>query len=89
MLFALLKKWQNYAIFMLKVIILCPIMLTCAANINNNASVQNNRGIFCRGRCTVVAKVQRGQRTVRPTCSYDQTTGVTDCSGLDMLSRES
>ena len=33
MLFALLKKLQNYAIFMLKVIILCRIMLTYAANI--------------------------------------------------------
>ena len=32
MLFALLKKLQNYAIFMLKVIILCRIMLTYAAN---------------------------------------------------------
>ena len=72
MLFALLKKWQNYAIFMLKVIILCRIMLTYAANVHvyYDRSVQNNRGIFCRGRCTVVAKVQRGQRTVRP--SYDR-----------------
>ena len=25
-----------------------------------DGSVQNNKGIFCRGRCTVVAKVQRG-----------------------------
>ena len=32
-LFALLKKWQNYAIFMLKVIILCRIMLTYAPNV--------------------------------------------------------
>ena len=40
---------------------------------------------FCRGRCTVhvVAKVQRGQCTVRPTIVA---TTVTDCSGLDMLS---
>ena len=82
MLFALLKKWQNYAIFMLKVFILCHIMLTYAANVYG--SVQNNRGIFCRGRCTVVAKVQLDQRTVRPIA-----TTVTDCSGLDMLSRES
>ena len=56
-----------------------------AANVYDG-SVQNNRGIFCIGRCTVVAKVQRGQRTVRPTIVA---TTVTDCSGLDMLSRES
>ena len=48
MLFALLKKLQNYAIFMLKVtiIILCRIMLTYAANAKINGSVQNNKGIF-------------------------------------------
>ena len=46
------------------------IMLTYAANVYYDGSVHNNRGIFCRGRCTVVAKVQRGQRTVRP--SYDR-----------------
>ena len=74
MLFALLKKFPDYAIFMLKVIIilLCRIimiMLTYAANVHDG-SVQNNRGVFCRGRCTAVAKVQRGQRTVRP--SYER-----------------
>ena len=67
MLFALLKKWQNYAIFMLTV--LCRIMLTYDANVYNG-SVHKNRGIFCKGRCTVVGKVQWGQRTVRP--SYDR-----------------
>ena len=46
MLFALLKKLQNYAIFMLKVIILCHIMLTYAADVHvHDGSVQNNRGI--------------------------------------------
>ena len=69
MLFALLKKFPNYAIFMLKVIIFCRIMLTYAANVHDG-SVQNNRGVLCRGRCTAVAKVQRGQRTVRP--SYER-----------------
>ena len=54
-------------------------MLTYAANVYDG-SVQNNGEFFCRGRCTVVAKVQRGQCTVRP--SYDR-------SGLDMLLRES
>ena len=53
---------------MIKVIILCRIMLTYAANVFDGF-VQNNRAIFCRGHCTVVAKIQRGQRTVRP--SYD------------------
>ena len=48
MLFALLKKWQNYAIFMLKVFIICRIMLTNAANVYDG-SVQNNRGIFVEG----------------------------------------
>ena len=66
MLFALLKKLQNYAIFVLKVIIVCRIMPTYAANVHvYDGTVQNNRGFFCRGRCTVVAKVKRGQRTVR------------------------
>ena len=57
-----------------------------AANVYDG-SVQNNRGFFI-GRCTVVlvAKVQRGQRTVRPTIVA---TTITDCNGLDMLSRES
>ena len=70
-------------------------MLTYAANVYDG-SVQNNRGIFCIGRCTVVAKVQRGQRAVRPTIVATTVTksgvctlAVTDCSGLDMLSRES
>ena len=72
MLFALLKKLQNYAIFMLKVIILCRIMLTYAANVLCIMMVLCKIAgeYFCRGRCTVVVEVQWGQRTVRP--SYDR-----------------
>ena len=66
MLFALLKKLQNYAIFMLKLIKLCPIILTYAANVQvYDGSVQNNRGVFCRGRCTS-SKCSMGS-THRPT----------------------
>ena len=73
MLFALLKKLQNYAIFMLKVIILCRIMLTyCMLLMYMMVLCKIPGELFCRGRCTVVAKVQRGQRTIRPTCSYDR-----------------
>ena len=61
-----------------------PHYATYAANVYD-CSVQNNRGIFCRRRCTVVAKVQRVNA---PSDLATTVTLVTDC-GLDMLSRES
>ena len=65
MLFALLKKLQNYAIFMLKVIILCGIMLTYAANVYDG-SVQNNRGFFLWRALSCNSKSSTGS-THRPT----------------------
>ena len=86
MLFALLKKSQNYAIFMLKVIILCRIMLTCTYAADDG-SVQNTRGIVLLRALYCGSKSSTGSPH-RPDAS-DLATTVTDCSGLDMLSRES
>ena len=73
---------------MLKVIILCRIMLTCtyAADVYDG-SVQNTRGIVLLRALYCSSKSSMGSPH-RPDAS-DLATTVTDCSGLDMLSRES
>ena len=75
MLFAMLKKLQKYAIFMLKVIIFAAL----CSHLPNNGSCKISGEFFYR-RCTEYKQLN---------APSDLATTVTDCKGLDMLSRES